>query len=550
MKNRSKDYLVIFISSIIVLLVFSLPILLVDGIHQGDDLLFHLNRIVSIADSIKDKQFPLAIYPYSNYGFGYASPLFYCDLYLIIPSIIYYFGILGNVVNVYKLTLMLFSLIGILIVSFTSYEVSNNKYIAITSSIIWTFSSYHLTDAYYRSALGETIAISFLPLIVYSSYKLFYLDDTSIRESILLAISFDAILFAHNISFLIAVLMFGAICLVNITKTIKKNYLLTILKAMFIAIAVGSFFIFPMLEQLLDQNFIMNSSANWLWDGVNYHDISADYMFNGKYDVYFIGVSLIVLIIYTLTFIRRKNVFINSLMVVSIVFSLLTLNCFKISSIKVIGVIQYPFRLGIVPIATLPFLFSFTQNKLKYILSCLFIVLSLLNFYPTISFLISEDRYLDSNTPNDRIFATANDALWSSVLGNGEYLPLTYDINYREYAGVIMYNNLDSCIYEYERSGTTINFNTSFDYDCEMLLPLTYYKGYKAYEVSGNGKQEIAVRNNKYYHLLEVPVEAGDRSYVVGYKGTIIQKLSLVISLIAIVVVFSGKRMNNTVRNI
>lgn len=541
MKTKNKDYIVLLLSSIIVLLVFSLPMLMKGGIHQGDDLVFHLNRIVSIVDSIKDKQFPLAIYPYSNYGFGYASPLFYCDLYLIIPSIIYYFGIFDSVVNVYKLTLTIYSFIGVLIVTYTSYKVSHNKIIAITSSIIWSFSSYHLTDAYYRSALGETIAMSFIPLVVYSSYKLFYLNDTSNREAILLALSFDSVLFAHNISFLIVVLMFGVICLINIKKTLSKEYLFTILKAILIAIGLGSFFLFPMVEQILDQKFIMSSSANWLWDGIDYHSVLSDFMFEGRFEIYFIGITLIVLSIYSFLFIKKKNTYINSLLIVSILFSLMTLSCFKISTIKLIGAIQYPFRFGIIPISVLPFLFSFTSNKYKYVICSLFIMMSLINFYPTISYLTSEERYLSSRVPNEEIFTTTDDRLWSSVLGNGEYLPLTYDINYKEHAGIIMYENLDPYIYEYDRNGTEIRFNTSFDYDCKILLPIAYYKGYKGYEAINNHKQELIVGNNEYYHLVEITVETGEHNYIIEYNGTMIQKASFIISLLTILLICNYK---------
>ena len=87
-KVSKKDKIYIFISSITLTAVVLLP-LFFEGIYRGHDLQFHISRIDGIVQAIQDHQFPIALYPYKNFGYGYASPLFYSDLFLIIPAIIY-----------------------------------------------------------------------------------------------------------------------------------------------------------------------------------------------------------------------------------------------------------------------------------------------------------------------------------------------------------------------------------------------------------------------------------------------------------------------------
>ncbi len=44
------------------------------------DTSFHMYRIQGVVNALQDGQFLPKIYPYANNGFGYATPLFYCDV--------------------------------------------------------------------------------------------------------------------------------------------------------------------------------------------------------------------------------------------------------------------------------------------------------------------------------------------------------------------------------------------------------------------------------------------------------------------------------------
>ena len=64
-----------------------------DSIMVGHDLKFHLNRFIGLAKAFEEGQILPKIYPYANNGFGYASPLFYCDLFLYPFGSLNHFGV-------------------------------------------------------------------------------------------------------------------------------------------------------------------------------------------------------------------------------------------------------------------------------------------------------------------------------------------------------------------------------------------------------------------------------------------------------------------------
>ena len=103
-KISKKDLIIILAISAL----FCIPI--ITNLGEGDDLYYHLNRIEGIAQGLKAHTFPVYIYPYHNYGFGYAAPMFYSDVFLYIPSILYLLGC--PIMIVYKLTLCFFVLLG------------------------------------------------------------------------------------------------------------------------------------------------------------------------------------------------------------------------------------------------------------------------------------------------------------------------------------------------------------------------------------------------------------------------------------------------------
>ena len=82
MKKRYVDLLALTFFTCLLMY----PYLIRDLLPIEHDTFFHLSRIENLSLSIREGQFLPAVYPYENGGFGYASPLFYSDVLLIIPA--------------------------------------------------------------------------------------------------------------------------------------------------------------------------------------------------------------------------------------------------------------------------------------------------------------------------------------------------------------------------------------------------------------------------------------------------------------------------------
>ena len=104
-KERTIDIFICILMTCVCLFSFFDSKILV-----SHDLTFHLNRFIGLANAFEEGQILPKIYPYANNGFGYATPLFYCDLFLYPFAILYHFGL--SAVWCYKLCVIFYTTLG------------------------------------------------------------------------------------------------------------------------------------------------------------------------------------------------------------------------------------------------------------------------------------------------------------------------------------------------------------------------------------------------------------------------------------------------------
>ena len=127
-------------------------------------------------------------------------------------------------------------------------------------------------------------------------------------------------------------------------------------------------------------------------------------------------------------------------------------------------------------------------------------------------------------------------------LGGAEYLPYTELMNYEieqghiytidKFDAKIEYNN------SYSRYFSKIEFEYNDDEDRKILFPLSYYKGYNAYEIVDNELIKIPLYNYELYKMVYINAESGIHTYMVKYEGTKIQSISLLISSMSWLLLF------------
>lgn len=134
-----------------------------NSVGHGDDLTYHLTRIEGIAQGLRDGQFPVRIYPDMLAGNGYLNAM-YPSLFLYIPA---FFRLLGvSYVVSYKLFL-----IGVnFATAFAMYAAikcfTKSGRAVLLGTALYVFARYRLNNMLVRGALGETLAMIFLPLLI------------------------------------------------------------------------------------------------------------------------------------------------------------------------------------------------------------------------------------------------------------------------------------------------------------------------------------------------------------------------------------------------
>ena len=156
------------------------------------------------------------------------------------------------------------------------------------------------------------------------------------------------------------------------------------------------------------------------------------------------------------------------------------------------------------------------------------------------------EYYLNNNATVDEINSVTNFKYNLDYnhdeLGGAEYLPYTEYMNYKDDSLAIKFldknNAMIDYIYEYDKHFTSIEFTCDNQEDVELLLPLSYYKGYKAYEFIEKEYKTIDVSSDKKYKLVELYSSKGSHTYKVTYEGTVVQKETLVISTLSFAIIF------------
>ena len=155
------------------------------------DTSFHMYRIQGVVNALQDGQFLPKIYPYANNGFGYATPLFYCDVFVYPFAILFYLGV--PLVVSYKIMRCFYICFSVFSIFYTTEKIFENKKIApYIATLLYTYCNYHLYDVYLRDAFGEYLALAFIPMIVLSIYKVLEKRENS---WILICVSFSSLLF-------------------------------------------------------------------------------------------------------------------------------------------------------------------------------------------------------------------------------------------------------------------------------------------------------------------------------------------------------------------
>ena len=529
-KNIDKEKKDLLLLTLFILIV-SCGCLIYPEIPFGHDGRFHLSRISSLRDAILlGYDFPVKIYPNYFNGIGYGNGLFYPDLFLYIPAYISTLGI--NVITSYKITLVLCSIFTILFMYKCSKAITNSHYAAYISTLIYTLSGYRLCNMYDRGAIGELLAMCFIPLSFYGFYHIMWRDK---NKCLFFIIGFTGLLMSHIISSVLYIIFLVILFIIQTPYLFKNIYRLKpLLFSLFLILLLVSYFYIPMIEQLYLDKFILNTQTitnDLAASTVQLYKLFLDFPLHFIPKLNLGGISgigilaLISIFLYSknIKSYKKDNIVIFKLFGVAIVITIFICNFFPWNTVlKIIpwfSAIQFPWRFYVISVFLFSIIGGYIYNSYftsKTIYKYLFVA------YALIGFINIAPPYLITIHLQNKGIPVLFDRYF---VGNAEYIPAettkkelwNNDLRVKSNNKTIKIESHfvgDKYIIHY----TDNNIDSTF-----IELPLLYYKGYVAIE---DDKHKISISKSKKGLInINLNPEKEEGIIYVLYEGTKIQKI-------------------------
>lgn len=533
--------------------LFLLPYITKDFLGIEHDTFFHVSRIEQLSKAIQHGQFFPALYPYENHHYGYASPLFYSDVFLIIPALLHLCG--ASLAFSYKLTVGIASFLSAYAMIQLAMHITNKKGISYIASCAYLFSNYRITDVYVRGALGEIFAFAFLPYMVLGIYQIIYKNGSWIT----LTISLTCLALSHNLTFLMASILCAILCIISIPHLNKQKYSHIFLAVCF-AFLLSFFFTIPMIEQLRSQQFIVdyygsnsNLAANAMdpWQYFVNETIfgySGNTLEHAKTMTVNVGWFL-TFIPLTYIFTKKKNPFVSTMLILGYICLLLP-STFLPWDILPLQIMQFPWRFNTLTVLLLSLPASIGIYSLwnkKYVSYIIITILSIECIYHIIPCYSRTFGITSETTWQDILDGKLCDPCYSAYyvrveLAGGDYLPLNSP-DFRLRTTNIKDSSGNDLKLLYATDYDTLTFNTStLEKDTTLVLPKTWYKGYTIYEVHGKQKTKVDCYAN--YESMVTFKAKKNKTYILTYENTPIRNVSFIISGISLIILlFLSKRV-------
>ena len=225
-------------------LLASVP-LFSDFVLNGDDLGFHVARLEAIYQGLRAGEFPVYLGSNKMGGYGMLSGTMYPSLFLYPVALLRFFKV--SLMLCYKLLIVGMNVATAFAAYYSTKKMCNSSAIGFWASVFYTFSIYRLTNIYTRAALGEALAMIFLPLVIWGTYEILW---GNFKKWYILALGMGGLLQCHVLSAEMCVLFLVLEPLVWLISRKRENFIQRILagiKAIGLTIGVNAFFLYPFL---------------------------------------------------------------------------------------------------------------------------------------------------------------------------------------------------------------------------------------------------------------------------------------------------------------
>lgn len=502
----------------------------------GDDFLFHLNRIEGIKEGILSGQFPVRVHAYQLDGHGYLTGIFYPDFWLYFPAFLRLVGV--PIGLAYNLWLILVN-IGAAFLAWYGYTLfTRSPQIGAYSAIVYELAMYRGINLYERGAIGEVLAVAFLPLLLAAVYEILYRRAERWPLAVLAACG---IFFAHLLSTILASMLVFVIIVVSWRQLRERERRIALCKAVAVTGLLNLWFVIPFMETYTHMDFNMTHYANLFLS------------YGWPFSLLFIkGFTLGLVMVLGLGALglgwRNLTGDIKSYLCPCILiggfFLLISLEFFpwqefyKIGFIKAfIGLLQFPWRfltyaeVFLSLAAGVGFYLLSQRGSRKFFLVMFLITLIMCNGLTQLAFDQRREGAIEMNAMWPLAIKDDLPSMGVAVGGMFDYLYHGFDDYVAEVMGKKVETpenvNMQAC----SKQGTNVNFTYNSPTETTARVALIYYPGYEAVLEDGT-KLELGEDE---YHLLTVKLPDGEHQVSVSYVTKGLWRAGDIISLLTAV---------------
>lgn len=522
-RNREKLQTCFVIAGICILV--SLPIF--TDYLQGVDIAVSLLRIEGLSRGILEGQIPVRIHPFALADHGYASGLFYPDLFLTMAALMRIWGY--SVMQSYKFLLLCINILTVLISYYSFKRIFHNCRIGLVGCFFYSTSIYRMINIYPRGALGESIAMIFLPLLAFGLYSIIMREDNQDQGAyhfqwIAPTIALTGIIESHILSCAMTGIFIVLVCITQCRRVVVKKVFIQLSLTVIMTLLLNAWFIIPFVDSLSGDYVFQHMSemtqnkGYYLQQLFSLYPIGDAFLYRNET----IGLGIIIgLFVSIYIMLKSKSHYHDKYMRLgrfSIVFGcialFMTTNLFPYDILyqmggvfkRFVSSIQFPWRFSAIAILFITIaictsiMYSYgNQEKEGYIKGLIIVA-----FFAIVFFLNGAmSEAVSEYSPLKPYGSAGVDTMDVSA---GEYLPYQTDLQQLYFKDV--YTSEGVTYSDYEKVGTHIKISVVNNQSVTgtVRVPLLFYSGYHARDV-GTGNELLVYNGDNHQLQIEIPAD-------------------------------------------
>src|ERR1035437_639550 len=501
-KAKSK---ILFLLLALVLTIPALIGLIHSGFPVTDDGGWMVIRFSAFYEALRSGEFPVRFLMRLNNGYGYPVSDFLYPLFMYLSVPIHILGI--NFANTIKILLALCIFSSSLFTFLWLRKLFDNLS-ALVGAVFFVYFPYHLFDVYQRGSVGEVLALSILPFILWQ------IERRSLRWT---AIGIALLITAHNtLAVLFMFLIIPYLLLkIYVSKNKKSEFNFSLI-TLLTGLGLSAFFWIPALFDLQYTVFAKTQISN-----VNNYFASLS----------FIGIAVMLLILLTVLLIlihkieikKHRLAFVMLVISIASIYLASPLSTFLWKFLPS-SFVQFPFRLLSLTIPSVSFLaaciVSIFDQKKKIAFSLIILALILISAF---SYLLPKSY---QNFP-DTYYSTNQD----TTTVKNEYMPKwVKEIPQKIPSAKVQNPTSKEAINLIKNTPNRTEFNVFLTEQRLIQINTIYFPGWQAYV---NGERTEILYNNP-NGLISLNLNKGVNNVEVKFSETAVGHLADLVSIISI----------------